>query len=173
MTGDRPYLPIPGLIDLIPTPSTKRYSNLTTETTATNNLNENTDTLNSSGSETNNLFHDPQSVYQKKIKSHYTATQKFSSEASGKSSVPFPDLPFVKASDVLEGRIDPGYSRRSFLTLVATGESTILCYAKNIEGRSQVPCAYTIAVVGKSLLQCNITKKYSIVLKNEICCYNF
>ena len=149
VTGDNPYIPIPGMIDLVPL-IIDINSNYSSSYSTNDILNSNNRNRNFSGKYANGMVGSPQSVYQSKIKSYLTSTQKLSSRSRGKFSIPFPDLPFVESSDVFEGKIDPGDSRRSFLTLMASEESTFLCYAKNTEGRSRVPCAFTIAVVGET-----------------------
>ena len=128
INGDSPTLRVPGLIDLIPSSNESQPgSHFRSEGSFKLNSNSN------------------KQFYNTNSESYIQAAQ----QARGP---PVPDLPFVKQSDILDGRKDPNNRKRSFLTLVATEELSVLCYAKNSEGRSKVPCTYSIAVVGEYII---------------------
>ena len=132
--GDsRPDMPVPGLIDLVPTPSTEK-----------SDVENYHYSLNNKTQRYSQDRHSLEKTYSDRIKYHHRSKQR-----AANVSKMHPEFPAVKVSDVLPGRTDINDAKKSFLTIVATQPLTVLCYAKNSEGRSRVPCQYTITVVGE------------------------
>ena len=143
ITGDSTKFPKPGLIDLIPKGIFKNITTTHKSKTRASNANY------------GNSLHHPYSKIQ--TENFGTSNEKYKDKRKTfESKDEFSTVLFSSNSDsenmkVLDGKPDLEKSMKSTLHLKVTEPMTVVCYARNQEGISRVPCVYSISVIGKSL----------------------
>ena len=126
--------PLPDLIDLVPTLDTKDISNSISASSARD----------TSHGKRSRISIDTT------VKNYATKSNMYTqSNTNSKTRYLFADTILVTDATILKGRILPDDPNISVIDVNVSEASNVFCYARNVEGRSKVPCVYNINVVGE------------------------